>query len=430
MSRRGLLCLLAWIGGVLLSIGLFPPTSGRECELEQPVNGEIVAVRRLTGNSAQYEIRSEEQCGLLLTLPRFPAYAMGDRLFLDGQIETIADWEERNVGYARYLERRDIQGTMRYATVEVVAPVGTAGKAAKIRKNLIHHTAAAFREPEGSALSAMMWGETTRLPEEVEENFRRVGVSHILAISGFNLTLVAGGLWGLAWLLPLPSWAVVVLVSGLVWGYVALVGAPVSAMRAAWFWTLVLAGVRVKWLISPLTVMLLTVAVMITIDRNVVFEVGFQLSLAAVAGIWLAWFVSKPLAQKIPKILRAILVSTIGATLATAPIVAYHFGIVSFTTIVANIFIVPATVAFTYLGFIGLFVHYIFPPLALVLSFGVHVIWQLMDFVTSFLAQVPGLTLTEVSVPFIILPVYYGIIVWLVMWWMCRQGRTWREVWA
>jgi competence protein ComEC len=427
MSKRGLTFLLFWIG-VILGRAIFVPQSlGQPCSLERPVHGEVTRVRRLTGNSAQYELRTENGCGVLATLPRFPAYGLGSVLALDGEVETVADWEARNAGYARYLTRQGVHGTMRFATVQVLHDTEEGNT---LKENLIRHTHAAFREPEGSALSAMMWGETTRLPQAVEDNFRRVGVTHILAISGFNLTLVAGGLWGIALLLPLPSWAVAVIVSALVWGYVGLVGAPISAVRAAWFWTLVLFGLRVKWLVSPLTVMLLTVAVMLTVDPNVVFDVGFQLSLAAVVGIWLAWFVSKPIAHKIPKILRAVLISTIGATLATAPIVAYHFGIVSFTTIVANIFIVPATAAFMYVGFAGLFVHYIFPPLALVLSFGVHVIWQFMAWVTEFLAHVPGLTLTEVSVPLAILPLYYLALLIIAHWWLRVSGRTWREAWA
>lgn len=430
MSTRGVLFLAIWAGVMLVRALVLPPSPAEHCRVESPVTGKVVAVRRITGSSVQYGVRTEQGCGLLVTLSRFPVYAVGDQLSLDGEVETIADWKKRSVGYGRYLARHDIQGTMRYATVEVVQPANTVGAMAKVRKNLMNHTTAAFREPEGAAFSAMAWGEPVRLPREVEDNFRRVGVTHILAISGFNLTLVAGGLWGIALLLPLPAWGVAIVVSALVWGYVVLVGAPISAVRAAWFWTLVLAGLRIQWLISPLTVMLLTVAVMVTLNPNVVFDVGFQLSLSAVVGIWLAWFVSKPLTQRIPKILRAVLVATVGATLATAPIVAYHFGLISLTTIVANIFIVPATIAFMYAGFIGLFVHYMFPPVALVLSFSVHLIWQFMDFVTSFLAHVPGLTLTEVSVPWIVLPVYYGAIVAVCVVWMRHQRRTWREVWA
>lgn len=422
-----MLLLAVWVGVMMTRAFLPGPREETTCVLEPPVVGKVRAVQKLTGGSAQYEIGTDAGCKLLAALPRFPEYMVGDTLTVHGTIETVAAWEQRSRGYARYLARRGIAGTIYSGTVEHRKATARPGE---VRASLIDRTHAAFREPEASALSAMMWGAPTRLPTTIEENFRRVGVTHILAISGFNLTVVAGAVWVMGWRLPLPAWVTVGLVTGLVWGYVALVGAPVSAVRAAWFWTLVVAGLRLRWLVSPLSVMLLAVAVMVTVDPTVIFDVGFQLSCAAVAGIWFAWFVSKPLTHRIPTILRAVLISTVGATLATAPIVAYHFGLISLTAIAANVVVVPATVVFMYAGFTGLFVHYIFPPLSLLISFGVHVIWTWMDLVTSYLAHVPALTLTDVSVPWAVLPAYYAVVLLGCVFWMRWQGRSWREVWA
>lgn len=396
---------------------------GVECDLRERFSGSLERVYRIEENRAQYVVQQDGGCTLLVTTGRWPEYAAGDVIEIEGKVEKLDKIPEEYGGYADYLKRRGMGGTLRYGNIVVVEEKESPG----LRRALYRRIEKLFPEPEASLVQAMVLGERGTIPEEITEQFRRTGVSHILAISGLHISIIAGGLYALALWLPLKPWTRTVLVLLLLWGYVALISWPVSSVRAAAFWTLVLAAFRLRRLVSLTTIILITAALMVSINPLVLFEVGFQLSFSAVTGIGLALFL---LRENIPKRWQQLLVVSAGASLATWPLVSYHFGLISLVSIVANILVVPVVPFFLLLALAAIGISFVAPPLALAGTLGGHGLWLGLDWVTSFLASFRFAALNEVTIPAWGVALFYAAVLLGAHAWLKHVDRGWREIWG
>lgn len=400
---------------------------GGECEFAPRVNGEVESVHKIEAQRIQYVVTSDDTCRLLVFASRFPAYQTGDQLTVVGEVEYVRDFPPELAGYGAYLARRGITATLRYPTVQRIQP---GKKFFDIRESLSRRVMQLFPEPEASAVLAMVLGQAGTMPEEVIQDFRTTGVSHILAISGMNLSLLTVLIWGVSFLIPLPRMVRTLAVLVLLWFYVWLIIFPVSAVRAAWFWTFALVALQLRRLVGLPTIFVLAVLTMVSVNPQIIADVGFQLSVSAVAGMWLAAFVTstwRP--RRLPTWLTLTALATGGATLTTWPIVAYHFGIISFISALANILIVPTVGPFMVIALLALAAQFLAPPVALIISLPVHLLWRWMTAVANILARFPGAALTDVSVPVWFLPVYYVAGFVLVVLVLRHQHRTWREIW-
>lgn len=188
------------------------------------------------------------------------------------------------------------------------------------------------------------------------EDFRRSGLSHLLAVSGQNVALLALLAMPLLAALGLPLRARLVWILGLIVVYVALAGAGASIQRAGVMGALsvlaTLSGRRASRLYALIVAAIATLA----IEPRIGADVGWQLSFAAVLGILL---LAAPLRRTLAawigrgaarRALAEGAALTISATLATAPLIAHHFGEVSTTTLLANLLVLPAVAPSMWLG--------------------------------------------------------------------------------
>ena len=201
-----------------------------------------------------------------------------------------------------------------------------------------------------------MLGEDEGIDAETVEDFRRAGLSHLLAVSGENVTLLALLAMPVLGALRHPLRERLVWVLGLIAIYVPLAGAGPSIQRAAVMGAAgvlaTLAGRRA----SRLYALALALGVTLAVDPGVAADVGWQLSFAAVVGIFL---LAAPLRAAIAarigargwrRALAEGAAVTIAATLATAPLIAFHFETLSTTTLFANVLAMPAVAPAMWLG--------------------------------------------------------------------------------
>ena len=217
------------------------------------------------------------------------------------------------------------------------------------------------RSPEGrDVLRALVLGESRALPPTVREAFSRTGTSHLLAISGLHVGLMAGvaGLalrtavrrivrqsvapWALDGRLDLLVVPAAVAVAG---AYVVLAGAPVSSRRA--WWMLCAAGVALLWRRSPVgwNVAAVAAVALAWTDPASVVSVGAALSFTAVAGLLAASPTMDRLAaighRRLRPLIASVCVSVV-ALVATAPLVAATFGQIPLAGAWVNVLAVPA----------------------------------------------------------------------------------------
>jgi competence protein ComEC len=211
---------------------------------------------------------------------------------------------------------------------------------------------------EAALARGFVLGEDEGVDQATVEDFRRSGLAHLLAVSGQNVALLALLAMPLLAALGMPLKTRLVWVLGLVAVYVPLAGAGPSIVRAGVMGGLsvlaTLAGRRAPRLYALAVAAVVTLA----IDPRIAADVGWQLSFAAVLGI-LA--LARPLRAAIaarlgPGRLRGALAEgaalTVAATLATAPLIAFHFEGLSTTTLVANLLALPAVAPAMWLGMI------------------------------------------------------------------------------
>ena len=171
----------------------------------------------------------------------------------------------------------------------------------------------------------------------------RAGVAHLLSISGFHVGVVAGLLASVASLAALAPRGRAMVVSVGVWGYVALIGVPTSAARAAWMTTALLLGTFRGRPVLKGGALGFAMLVLAIVDPLAVSGPGYQLTVAGTAGIlvlgrWMLrhWPSGRRWAWLGPSVAAGL-----GASLFTAPILAVHFGELSLLTLPSSLALTP-----------------------------------------------------------------------------------------
>ena len=195
-------------------------------------------------------------------------------------------------------------------------------------------------DPEGAVVAGIALGDRAALGRELTEAFARSGTAHLLAVSGFNMTLIAGAV-ALALRGRLPLKAIALVTAAALCGYALLVGPSPSVLRAGVMALVASLGLALGRPSLGANALCLAVAVLTAIDPGIATSIGFQLSVAATAGlIGLQARFAQRLAG-LPSIPREGLATTLAASLPTVPLIAAAFGRISLVSPLANLLAVP-----------------------------------------------------------------------------------------
>lgn len=235
--------------------------------------------------------------------------------------------------------------------------------AAAVRASV--RTAVAHRPVEQAALvPALVDGDDTRVPEQLAEDFRTTGLTHLLAVSGTNLTLVVGFLLTLArWCRVRGRWLTVVAGAGVV-GFVLLARTEPSVVRAAAMGTVGLLAMSVGGRQRAVRGLGAAVVGLLLLQPALGLTPGFALSVLATAGILLLgppW--RDALARWLPRWLAEAIAVPMAAQLACTPLVAALSGQVSLAAVGANLLAQPAVGPATILGLVGGLLGIVWVPL-------------------------------------------------------------------
>ncbi|MBI4090263.1 MAG: ComEC/Rec2 family competence protein [Candidatus Kerfeldbacteria bacterium] len=196
---------------------------------------------------------------------------------------------------------------------------------------------------EAALLNGLLLGGREDLPRDLLQAFRTTGTSHIVAVSGFNVTIVVSAVAALIRSLPLsrsPQLMVSVLA---VTAFVILTGASPSVVRAGIMGSLVVLARYSGRLADGWHLLMLSAASMVLVQPAIVLSLSFQLSVAATAGLVL---LAEPFEQRLRLVpaalgLRGSLASTLAAIMFTQPLILLYFGQVSLVAPLVNIIVLP-----------------------------------------------------------------------------------------
>ncbi len=218
---------------------------------------------------------------------------------------------------------------------------------------------AAMPAREAALSRGFVLGEDERIDTATVEDFRRSGLSHLLAVSGQNVALLALLAMPLLAALGLPLRARLLWVLAAIVVYVPLAGAGPSIGRAGVMGGVSLLATLAGRRSSRLYALALAAVVTLAIDPGIAADVGWQLSFAAVLGILaLARPLRRAIAARVGSggwrgALAEGAAMTVAATLATAPLIAFHFEAISTTTLAANLLALPAVAPAMWLGMLA-----------------------------------------------------------------------------
>ena len=255
-------------------------------------------------------------------------------------------------------------------------------------------TALKRRIPSDSAalISAMLLGDTTRLSDTDRNAFAAAGVSHLLAVSGLHVALLAGLLF------PRKrrfAHAALAVQAGVIIGYMLVTGLPVSVLRAGLVFLLAILG---HWFLQPVDLLTSTGAATLLLGLQNAYmpcDLGFQLSFCAVLGVQCAAHLAKHLKNRLPARIFNLASNALTAALAslfTLPILVAHGMTVSAVGILGNLLTLPLMEPLLLLGLavLGLSCLPFLAPLSHMASFLLALLLKLLRCIVFFCASLPG----------------------------------------
>ena len=332
---------------------------GRRSEFSLRVPAEV---RRFGGR----ELREP----VLLRLPPARSPPQGALIEVTGEIRAPRGPED-GFDERTWLRRRGVHVIVRANRWRAVGRRGgLAGFADRLRARISRSMAPGLGGERRAVLAGVVLGEDEGLSEDLRDDFRASGLFHLLAVSGQNVALVAGGALLLAWLVGISRWLGELGALAAIGGYVLAVGWQPSIVRAgvagalaslAWL----AARPRDRWYF-----LLVGAAVLLAWNPYSLLEPGFQLSFGAVAAIFVG---VPPLERRLegypgPRWLRAVIAVSIACGVATAPILLFHFGSVPIYSVFANALAAPAVAPLLGLAFGAAAVEPVLPSLAAALG--------------------------------------------------------------
>ncbi len=334
---------------------------------------------------------------VLITNFLYPQYDYGDQLQITCYLqkpEKIEDFD-----YGQYLARYDIYSLCYYPKISLLKKNQgnfILANIYKFKNYFVGKINQILPEPQASFLAGILIGAKKSIPTDLQAVFSQTGTTHIIAVSGYNVTIIAAFLLLLAKNLGLGRKKAFWLIIGLLIIFAIMTGLQASIIRASIMGILVLLASYLGRLSKIKNALVLTAAVMLLINPKIlVFDLGFQLSFLATLGL----IYLNPILIKLTKIenckLKIVkiifgdyLLTTLSAIIMTTPLILYNFGKISLVAPLANILILPFIPLAMLLGFISGILALIFTPMGQVAGWSV---WLVLSYIIWILEKLASL---------------------------------------
>jgi competence protein ComEC len=392
-NQAGSVSVLFLVSVVLLAVALglirthyfeaqFDNSWHHELGKEVVIEGLVAADPDVRSNQQLLTVKTGSE-RLLVSTDRTLSVRYGDTVRVVGELEIPESFTTdlgRTFNYATYLKAKRIEYRISFAEVEVLKSGGgnpVLGFLLKQKHRLITGLNQVLAEPAGSLADGLLLGLNQGLGEQLEQDFRRSGIIHIVVLSGHNVMLVVTFvLFVLALFLPKK----VHLVAGLM------------------------------SIINPYLLL---------------YDIGFQLSFMATLGLVAAlpWLTNEAHFE-IMASAKGYVVATIATQIAVLPLLVYHIGEISLVAVAVNVLVLPV-VPFAMLGsFVAGTLWYVLPTIALATGYLTQILLSYIIVVASFFANLPFATVQVGAVMVWWVPVLYGGLFLLYRWVIIRRESS------
>ena len=355
-------------------------------------------------DTLSYMIESRPARVLVVT-ERFPKFSYGDRVSVEGKLQKPESFETdtgRVFDYPQYLAKDSIFYQISFAKVALIG----SGEGSSVKHGLftlkeafLSRIEAVIPEPHSALLGGLLVGAKQSLGKELQDDFRKTGIIHIVVLSGYNLTLVAGALmWFFGtflkkrWRLSVGALTIVL--------FVIMVGASATAVRAGLMALLVLLAQGTGRTYQITRALILTGFLMVLHNPYVLlFDPSFQLSFLATLGLI-------QLAPRVERYFRFIpakgkLREIVGATIATQifvlPLLLSMSGEFSVVGLIVNLLILPTVAATMLFGFLTGVAGFVSSVLSMPFAF---ITYALLTYQLKIVELFASLPFASVTIPY------------------------------
>ncbi len=375
-----------------------------------------------------------EKISVLLQVPQYPEYKYGDLLEITCTVKAIENLSAGEAGkddsfdYHMYMAKEGVLYQCEKSKIKKVGENGGSfllGKIIAMRRIFENKINQVLPQPEGALAIGLLLGGSGGLSKEIQSDFSRTGMTHIVAVSGYNVTIIAEYLILLG--IALGLWrkqAIWFAIVGIAL-FVIMSGLPASAVRAGVMSGILLWAMKNGRLSSCENAIIFAGAIMLFLNPLLLrWDVGFQLSFLATLGIVLTsdfWEKSFVKQHKALGISEAITLS-LSAQIFVLPIIAYNFHLTSLISLLANVFILPVIPLSMLLVFLVMVFGLLWTPLSLVFAWLAFVLLAYEIKLIHLLAEFPWASVGVEKVNVWWIAIYYIILIRIIFWIKSREN--------
>ena len=359
----------------LKSEAILSDSVGQKVSLTGIITEEVSQKENSQSLTVEVE-KAGETTDILLSVGLAEDLKYGDKINFSGVLEKPENFvtdQGKEFDYVNYLRKDGILYVMKYPVIDVVS----SGNGSKIKSTLfavkekfMEKINYAIPDPENLLMGGLILGEKSSFDQALRQSFVDTGTIHIVALSGYNVTIVAEWIMKIFAFLPKNMGISLGIFSVLL--FVVMTGANSTALRAGIMATLALVARATGRNYDVARALILAGVLMILINPFLlVFDVSFQLSfIATVAVIFLAPKIEKHFLWVTPRLgLRDIITVTCAAYIFVLPFILYEMGNLSIVALPANVLVLPFIPLTMILGFITGFAGLILPILSIPIGF-------------------------------------------------------------
>ena len=422
--------ILASIFILAFSFGIFrfqmvdvPNPAFFESQVGQKVifSGEITDEPSIKENSQQLtvEIQTSTKMEILLSTGLDTDYKYGDEINFTGILKKSENFitdQGKVFDYVNYLRKDGILYVMIYPKIEIVSHGNgnlIQSMLFSVKNKFLEKINFAINAPENLFMSGLILGEKSSFSQDLRQSFINTGTIHIVALSGYNVTIVAEWIMKLFGFLPKNFGIGMGILA--IFLFIIMTGGSSTAIRAGIMAILALVARATGRDYDVARALLLAGVFMIILNPFLlVFDVSFQLSfLATVAVIFLAPRIEKYFLW-VPKIfeLRDIVSVTCAAYIFVFPFILYKMGNFSLVALPANILILPFIPFTMMLGFITGFLGLIYYVLAVPVGYLSYLFLHYELGVINFFSHLPFAAFTFPDFPLFLTLIIYAYFIY------------------
>lgn len=278
-----------------------------------------------------------------------------------------------------------------------------------IRESISSQIKNLLPEKEATFLLGLLVGDkAVNIDRKMQDDFRKVGLSHVLVVSGMHISMLVGIITALLCAIRINRPAQLAIICGCLAFFTLLCGASASILRAVFMAGIVLIAGNFKREVNFIEALSFSAFILLLISPANLFNVGFQLSLAATLGVGgLAPYLNQHINLRAPAEIKQLMTVSIAPYVLTLPIILYTFNQVSIVAVTVNMLVLPWVNLIVIGGLLTLFAAFIFKPAALLAALLLRGLIGILLYLVESAAALPFSTFNIGQIPLAIVFLAY-----------------------